>query len=417
MTLPLSGPISLQDIQQEFEGPASPISLSQYYKGGAYVHPYSTAPNVPYAGNAISLSDFYGAARYTPIFRTQTLTNGETFTAPTTLISQLAFYIASSPGGSGGSDVYGGYPGYPGSQVVGNVAANPGDVFVASIGGPGGNGAGSTEGGGGAGGAGGALGYSGGVGGGAGGAGFSGAGGGGGGATAVTKNGTPVIVAGGGAGGGGGGQYSPGQPSQGYTSSGTIAGGAGITHAGDGGGSGGGGGGQLGGAGGASVGGDQGSYSGSSGANLVPLGGKSALAASPDITVYDVTYGTWSSFLNTYGVWVSTDGTPVGVQETINYYCTIPATQSYTITMSADNAISVYINGAFIGSSTSYSGTNTYIATIAAGLTTITVLGTNNNPGSAGGIAAAIYDPSNNLIWDTRVRTTASPTVVVSGTW
>jgi hypothetical protein len=333
------------------------------------------------------------------------------------LISQLRFYVVSSPGGNGGNDVYGGHIGYPGSQVVGNVVANPGDVFVASIGGAGGAGASSSEGGGGAGGAGGALGYHGGVGGGAGNSGSSGAGGGGGGATTVTKNGTPVIVAGGGAGGGGGGQFSPGQPSQGYASSGTIAGGAGVTHSGDGGGSGGGGGGQLGGAGGASIGGDQGSYSGSNGANLVPSGGQSALAVSPDITVYDVSYGTWSSFLNTYGVWVSTDGTPVGVQETINYYCTIPATQSYTITMSADNAISVYINGAFIGSSTTYSGTNTYTATIAAGLASITVLGTNNDPGSAGGIAAAIYDPSNTLIWDTRVRTSASPTVVVSGTW
>jgi hypothetical protein len=416
MTLPLSGPISLQDIQQEFEGPASPISLSQYYKGGAYVHPYSIAPNVPYAGNAISLSDFYGAAKYTPIFRTQTLTNGETFTAPTTLISDLKFFIVSSFGGNGGNDVYGGYGGYPGSQVVGNVAANPGDVFVASIGGPGGNGASSSEGGGGAGGTGGALGYSGGVGGGAGNSGYSGAGGGGGGATAVTKNGTPIVVAGGGAGGGGGGQFSSGQPSQGYASSGTIVGGAGVTHSGDGGGSGGGGGGQLGGAGGASVGGDQGSYSGSSGANLVPAGGKVLPATSPDTTVYNVSYGTWDSFLNTYGVWLTPDASGyVNVPVSVNYYYAFPTTDTYTVTMSADNQMSLYVDGTLVGSNYSYTSTNTYTVTLNAGLSTINIQALNT--GSVGGFSATIADSSNNIVWTTQSRTTVSPTVVVSGTW
>lgn len=58
MTLQASGPISLADIQTEFGG-SNPISMSEYYRGGAYVG--SGAPNVPTSG-AISLSQFYGAA-------------------------------------------------------------------------------------------------------------------------------------------------------------------------------------------------------------------------------------------------------------------------------------------------------------------------------------------------------------------
>jgi hypothetical protein len=59
-TLPVSGPISLSAVQTEFGG-AAPISLSEYYKGGAYVATTENAPNVPTSG-PISLWQFYGAA-------------------------------------------------------------------------------------------------------------------------------------------------------------------------------------------------------------------------------------------------------------------------------------------------------------------------------------------------------------------
>ena len=59
MALPISGPISLSQVQGEFGG-ANPISLIEYYRGG----PYTTSNNtsVPTSG-AISLSNFYGATR------------------------------------------------------------------------------------------------------------------------------------------------------------------------------------------------------------------------------------------------------------------------------------------------------------------------------------------------------------------
>lgn len=59
MALPASGTITLADIQTEFGG-SNPISLSEYYRGGAYVTPNNT--NVPTSGT-ISLSNFYGAVK------------------------------------------------------------------------------------------------------------------------------------------------------------------------------------------------------------------------------------------------------------------------------------------------------------------------------------------------------------------
>lgn len=64
MTLPLSGPLSLGNIQAEFGG-SNPISFNEYYKNGPYVRPYSIAPNVPTIG-PISISNFYGAEVSTP---------------------------------------------------------------------------------------------------------------------------------------------------------------------------------------------------------------------------------------------------------------------------------------------------------------------------------------------------------------
>lgn len=62
MTLPSSGPLSFADIQTEFGG-SNPISLSEYYAGGAYVPAGTTGTNgaVPSNGT-ISISNFYGTS-------------------------------------------------------------------------------------------------------------------------------------------------------------------------------------------------------------------------------------------------------------------------------------------------------------------------------------------------------------------
>ena len=59
MTLPLSGPLSLTDIQTEFGG-SNPVGLDEYYRGGLYVTPNNTS--VPTSG-AIAINNFYGTTR------------------------------------------------------------------------------------------------------------------------------------------------------------------------------------------------------------------------------------------------------------------------------------------------------------------------------------------------------------------
>lgn len=59
MALPLSGPLSLGQIQTEFGG-TNPISLSEYYRGGAFVT--TNNPNVPTSG-LIRISNFYGGVK------------------------------------------------------------------------------------------------------------------------------------------------------------------------------------------------------------------------------------------------------------------------------------------------------------------------------------------------------------------
>lgn len=64
MALQTSGAISINDLVAEFGGTA-PHSLSEYYRGGALVPDTGTNSGVPTSG-AISLTDFYGAAAFTP---------------------------------------------------------------------------------------------------------------------------------------------------------------------------------------------------------------------------------------------------------------------------------------------------------------------------------------------------------------
>lgn len=59
MALPVSGTLTLEQIRAEFGG-STPVSLSQYYRGGGLVTTNNTG--VPTSG-AISISNFYGAVR------------------------------------------------------------------------------------------------------------------------------------------------------------------------------------------------------------------------------------------------------------------------------------------------------------------------------------------------------------------
>jgi hypothetical protein len=150
MPLPSSGPISLSAIQAEFGG-TNPVSLSEYYKGGAYVLTTDYAPNVPTSG-AISLSNFYGARRTTLTTLTFSTIGDNLFTVPANVVGNLTIVqMTGGGGGGGGSDSYAGHPGYSGQTVTGgNISVTGGDVVNAYVGG--GGGAGTSGGGGGGGG-------------------------------------------------------------------------------------------------------------------------------------------------------------------------------------------------------------------------------------------------------------------------
>jgi hypothetical protein len=149
MAIPLTGPISLADIQAEFGGSA-PVSLSNYYKGGAYVLNTDYAPNVPTSGT-ISLSDFYGARRTTLTTVTYTTAGDNIFIAPPFIVGNLFVTMTGGAGGGGGPDSQPGYPGYGGLTITNaQVSVSAGDIVNAYVGG--GGGAGGSGGGGGGGG-------------------------------------------------------------------------------------------------------------------------------------------------------------------------------------------------------------------------------------------------------------------------
>jgi hypothetical protein len=152
MALPTSGPLSLLDIQAEFGG-TNPISLSEYYKGGAYVLNTDYAPNVPSSG-AIKISDFYGARKTTVTTLTFTSQGDNFFVLPATVVGNLQIVIMTGGGGGGGGpDSQPGFSGYGGVTITGgSFPVSAGDLvncFVGGGGGAGGSGGGGGGGGGG----------------------------------------------------------------------------------------------------------------------------------------------------------------------------------------------------------------------------------------------------------------------------
>jgi len=134
MTLPASGPLSLNDIKGEFGPVGSPanVALGDYYAGGAYVAYGVSGINgpVPTSG-AISIANFYGTTAFTPGTITFTSSTG-VFTVPygTTTINIEAVGGAAA-GGYGSYDPilpqdYGGGGGGGGARAITSIAASGG---------------------------------------------------------------------------------------------------------------------------------------------------------------------------------------------------------------------------------------------------------------------------------------------------
>jgi len=96
MTLPASGPLSLNDIKTEFNG-VNPIAMNAYYRNGTYVTGNNTS--VPTSG-AISISNFYGAQRGVGLTWTQAATYQTSGLIANTIAYGAGIYVI---GGSGAS--------------------------------------------------------------------------------------------------------------------------------------------------------------------------------------------------------------------------------------------------------------------------------------------------------------------------
>lgn len=120
MTIKSSGTLSITEIQAEFGGP-TPIQLSNYYKGGAYVSGGAAAPNVPTSG-VIQLSNFYGASKGVVGQIEYTVNGTYNFVVPAGVTS-ISFVIVAA------GHFHGGHLRYKN-----NVAVTPGQTFEVVIG-------------------------------------------------------------------------------------------------------------------------------------------------------------------------------------------------------------------------------------------------------------------------------------------
>ena len=121
-----------------------------------------------------------------------------------------------------------------------------------------------------------------------------------------------------------------------------------------------------------------------------------------DISVYPASYPVYNGFLNTYGVWTSPDFvSPVGSPVTVNYTAYIPLAQTYQLICSADNHITVTINGSQVGANDDWSTTNSSYINLPSGLVTITCQALND--GGPASFAAALCDPVGRVVWNTRM--------------
>lgn len=128
----------------------------------------------------------------------------------------------------------------------------------------------------------------------------------------------------------------------------------------------------------------------------------------PSPTVYPVSHGAWSSFMNTYAVWVN-PATNVATDVTHTRYrkLTIPVDGTYTFRCQADNILDWYVDGMLISSAQGFTSNivtrNIYLK---AGLHTLQFNAVNVNNGlgwggNPGGWACTVSD-SKGIIWDTR---------------
>lgn len=134
-------------------------------------------------------------------------------------------------------------------------------------------------------------------------------------------------------------------------------------------------------------------------------------------TLYPVSYPpAWSSFMDTYAVWVDTGVNAfAGVSQTYYRSFTASYTGSYTFTYQADNELTLYVDDVTVGTSVSYNGLpSTTSITLAAGQHLLRFVAENISNNTSGawidnpaGWAVTVSNTNNSVIWDSRTHAAA----------
>jgi len=119
--------------------------------------------------------------------------------------------------------------------------------------------------------------------------------------------------------------------------------------------------------------------------------------------VYPVSQPGWSTFMNSYGVWVQSGGSsPAGQYMSIFRPFVAPANGNYTISAQTAGDLNVVVNKTKVLTANSYSTTANTTVFLSQGTHRIQTLALNNATNIPAGYAVTIADASNNIIWTTR---------------
>lgn len=111
--------------------------------------------------------------------------------------------------------------------------------------------------------------------------------------------------------------------------------------------------------------------------------------------VYSVSWGSWSSFMNSNAVWIqASTSNPAPVTATIYRNFNVAVAGSYTFTYAADNEVNIYVDEVYVGRTTSFTG-NPISTTmvLGSGAHLLKFVATNQNNPSPSGWAVTIASP------------------------
>ena len=127
---------------------------------------------------------------------------------------------------------------------------------------------------------------------------------------------------------------------------------------------------------------------------------------------YVASNSAWSSFMNSYAVWVALNSSsPVGRYVNSRRELIIPTAGNYTFSGQAASSMIVKIDDQQVLTTDSYTTSNTAVVSLLPGIHSINMLSINN--GGVAGFALTVQDSNSNILWTT--RSLLNPTAGTSG--